>query len=688
LYVNKSTTLISEIQAIYITYSFIFNQAHYLYKQRARCMFIRYLILLFTLFISGSVQLKAQDPFVCRGDVYMVLRRDGDINALQRVVIDPVTRQVRFSHIADIPEKYNLNAMGYRVTDNLIYAINVPDQTLVRIDSNGIVQPLRMMTEISQIDYFSADITPDGNYLVISGTQGNIFTASNVNLVFIDLTNPGYQTREFQLTLGALFFDMAFDPFTGRCYAYDTNFRQLVRIDINSGAYFRIGAQFQLAGNLASLFFDPFGNLFGYGTPAAGNSQTSLYEINKTTGMLKFKTFGSVADRTDGCSCPYTIKLQKDVLPREAVLCSEVTYSFVVSNASGIVRRGLELRDFLPSEFRVLEILRNPFNGNLTSSLNSNKLTLENMTVHLGLDTIVIKVLANADLPGTYYNQAQLLNLPEALGSVALSDDPLTLVQEDSTSIDLVSLDVDLLPAAEKICYDGSLKLTASSVSSNILWSTGSTEREITITQPGTFWVRAANDCGDYIYDTIFIETAPEIEISLPQEIEIGIGDSIKLSPRIRADEPVFYLWSTEKAEAISCIRCKDPYVDPLRDTEFEIQVTDGYGCIASETILIRVNRDIYIYIPNAFSPNGDGTNDYFFPMGKSTYPLRDFSIFDRWGNRLFLRENLKANQELQGWNGYSGSEPALPGVYVWVFEFVYEDGERRVFSGDVTLIR
>ena len=646
------------------------------------------LLLLIALLVIFANVTKGQDPFICKGDVYIVLRKEGDINALQRVVIDPVSTQVRFNHIADLPVKFNLNAMGYRITDNLIYAINVPDQTLVRIDSSGVVEPLRRLSEISQINYFSGDITPDGNYLVISGTLGSVFNASNVNLVFIDLRDPGYPIQEFQLALGALFFDFAFDPFTGNCYAYDTNYGQLVRIDINSGVYYRIGQPGQAAGNLASLFFDPFGNLFGYGTPASGNLQTSLYTIDKSSGVLRFKTYGSEADRSDGCSCPYTIKLQKTVIPRETVLCSEVTYSFIISNASGIVRNGLELIDFLPADFRVLEILQNPFNGHVSSKLNSNTLILEDMTVPLGLDTLVIKVLANADHPGMYRNQARLLNLPEALGSIARSDDPLTLVQEDSTTLNLVSLDIDLLATADKICDDGTVELSATTVSSNILWSNGSNQSKITITQPGTFWVRAANDCNEYMYDTLIVQRAPEIEINLPGVIEIDIGDSIVLQPGIRADEPLTYEWFTQKLESISCLRCKDPYIDPLRDTQYDFEVTDVHGCVAIENVLVKVNRDIYIYVPNAFSPNGDGTNDYFFPMGKSTYPLTNFSVFDRWGNRLLLQKSLRANQELKGWDGNAGSQPASPGVYIWVFEFVYEDGERKVYSGEVTLIR
>ena len=94
------------------------------------------------------------------------------------------------------------------------------------------------------------------------------------------------------------------------------------------------------------------------------------------------------------------------------------------------------------------------------------------------------------------------------------------------------------------------------------------------------------------------------------------------------------------------------------------------------------------IYAPNAFSPNGDGRNDRFFLQGKTDYPVRLFRIFDRWGNLVFERDNIAANDAGQGWDGRMRGKVLNAGVFVWLAEVQAVDGRMHRVRGEVTLVR
>jgi gliding motility-associated-like protein len=95
------------------------------------------------------------------------------------------------------------------------------------------------------------------------------------------------------------------------------------------------------------------------------------------------------------------------------------------------------------------------------------------------------------------------------------------------------------------------------------------------------------------------------------------------------------------------------------------------------------------IFIPNIFSPNGDGINEFFTISGR--FNLTDINflrIYDRWGNQLFEKLGLSPGEQSEGWDGNFNGEPMQPGVYVFVAELQYEDGYAETVSGNITLVR
>ena len=134
------------------------------------------------------------------------------------------------------------------------------------------------------------------------------------------------------------------------------------------------------------------------------------------------------------------------------------------------------------------------------------------------------------------------------------------------------------------------------------------------------------------------------------------------------------WLWSTgQTTEDISI-------VEP--GTYYAIATVNG--CSSSDTI--EVKNDCYMNLPNAFTPNGDGLNDYFFPRQLLTSGLTSFSmqIYNRWGQMIFTTTSLDG----RGWDGRFNDMPQPEGVYVFIIEATFKDGQKEHHQGNVTLLR
>ena len=147
------------------------------------------------------------------------------------------------------------------------------------------------------------------------------------------------------------------------------------------------------------------------------------------------------------------------------------------------------------------------------------------------------------------------------------------------------------------------------------------------------------------------------------------------------------YSWA--KDPTLSCDSCFNPEATMSVTTTYYINVYSSFGCKASDTVTITIYCDkSQIFVPNTFTPNGDGENDVLYPRGKGISVIKSFRIYNRWGNLLFERAGIQINDAANAWDGsYQGSMPR-PDVYVYVLDAVCETGEPINIKGDVTIIR
>ena len=94
------------------------------------------------------------------------------------------------------------------------------------------------------------------------------------------------------------------------------------------------------------------------------------------------------------------------------------------------------------------------------------------------------------------------------------------------------------------------------------------------------------------------------------------------------------------------------------------------------------------MFLPNTFSPNGDANNETFYPRGRGLAYVKNFRVFNRWGEVVFEASNFQVNDRSKGWNGMHKGKPASLDVYVYTIDVVCENNEILNFKGDVTLLR
>jgi gliding motility-associated-like protein len=125
------------------------------------------------------------------------------------------------------------------------------------------------------------------------------------------------------------------------------------------------------------------------------------------------------------------------------------------------------------------------------------------------------------------------------------------------------------------------------------------------------------------------------------------------------------------------------PIATPLESINYTVSVTNAEGCEASDSVFIKVNPVLDIYMPTGFTPNNDGKNDIIRPFIGPEFKLKQFSIYNRWGGIVFSTSEIG-----EGWDGTIRSISQSSGIYVWLIKA--EDKQRKtiVKKGTLMLIR
>ncbi len=203
---------------------------------------------------------------------------------------------------------------------------------------------------------------------------------------------------------------------------------------------------------------------------------------------------------------------------------------------------------------------------------------------------------------------------------------------------------------------------------------------------PGNYTVtlQDANDC--MVETQVVVPAAPTYILDLGPNLFVRLGDSIRLEglANFAIDSVV---WTP--TEFLNDVTGPVIFARPRVSTTYQLIAFDENGCRAEDAVSVFVEQRYEVFIPNAFSPNGDGINDKFRVFGDDKVKIiRSLQVFDRWGGNVFGVTNVTPDDSAAGWNGSHRGQMANAGVYLYFAEIEFFDDHVETVVGEFTLVR
>src|SRR6185312_14708889 len=158
--------------------------------------------------------------------------------------------------------------------------------------------------------------------------------------------------------------------------------------------------------------------------------------------------------------------------------------------------------------------------------------------------------------------------------------------------------------------------------------------------------------------------------------ISAGSSTNLTITPTTVGDS---YNWTP--GTGLSCVTCPNPVASPLVTTTYMVTITNSTGCSKQDTVIITVDEKCgELFIPDAFSPNGDKENDVLM-VHYGCIQAIDFVIYDRWGNKVF-----ETTDPAKGWDGTYNGQIMNSGVFVYYVNVLTYSGTNITQKGNITL--
>jgi gliding motility-associated-like protein len=190
----------------------------------------------------------------------------------------------------------------------------------------------------------------------------------------------------------------------------------------------------------------------------------------------------------------------------------------------------------------------------------------------------------------------------------------------------------------------------------------------------------------------IKITQPDEIVVDLGEDLVIDLGDSktVHLNTNAIVSNVEWTIDSTKiKYEFLNNQKSELDIEAYVNDVIY-VSVEDVNGCIGSDELNVSVNTFRNVYVPNIFTPDGDGLNDDFkIRIGKGIKKISYMKIYNRWGELMHLEENLFPSSGYTGsWDGTYKGRRVNSGVYVYMIKILFQDNREILYRGSVTVIR
>jgi gliding motility-associated-like protein len=176
--------------------------------------------------------------------------------------------------------------------------------------------------------------------------------------------------------------------------------------------------------------------------------------------------------------------------------------------------------------------------------------------------------------------------------------------------------------------------------------------------------------------------------VNAGNDLVVPYNNVFTVSPAYSADV-VAWQWSPG-LNGLGCASCPVFNGTALQTATHQIEVKNIHGCMAKDEVKIIVDcSKANLLLPTAFTPDNNGRNDWFYPLTRGYRSINKMVVYNRWGNKVFERNNFAPNTASLGWNGKTSDLQSMDtGVYVWYIEATCDIGETVQLKGTVTLLR
>jgi gliding motility-associated-like protein len=212
------------------------------------------------------------------------------------------------------------------------------------------------------------------------------------------------------------------------------------------------------------------------------------------------------------------------------------------------------------------------------------------------------------------------------------------------------------------------------------------TIRDSIITTSGNYSIRIqrTGKCDSVVNADVNFEN---LEIKATESQVITIGDPIKLVGETILGNEGTTKWMSSYQEL--CNACHSISLEPIFDQNYFYETTSQTGlCRRTDTTFVKV-VPCTVHFPDSFSPNSDQINSKFYGFGsKCVSKILSLMVFDRWGEQVFLTENIPVSDENFGWDGKKDGRELSPGLYTYMAKAELLDGSVEQFEGPINLLR
>ena len=214
-----------------------------------------------------------------------------------------------------------------------------------------------------------------------------------------------------------------------------------------------------------------------------------------------------------------------------------------------------------------------------------------------------------------------------------------------------------------------------------ILWSTDETDPSIFVPVANQYSVIIVEPSGCSVHLSESVDVWSSSELDLGDDIEITAGLEVSVSS------------PSTSTDLQDKIRLEPFHIDyenwfPSQDQLVIANLENNLGCMSTDSIFIKVNDRLGVFVPNVFSPNEDGTNEYWTLFTDADIQSYTYEIYNRWGELVYSHHADEPNKEFIAWNGEFKSHDLQLGPFVYQLKIVYKDGFETSFNGDITIMK